>query len=208
MEFKDLCKKRRSVHSFVPNQKIKKEELENIISLAQFTPSGYNAQPWEFAFVQEDERLKELQALAFDQKHITEAGNVLIVLGDINFAENNKERILDEWRSFRGLSEEKLIALRASLEKTRTEDKWREMTLRNSALVCMSLLFSLEDAGWAACPMMGFSQRKIRPFLNLPENIMPIMMITFGKEDITKADVRLPRKSVDEVLHYEQYEDS
>jgi nitroreductase len=37
--------------------------------------------------------------------------------------------------------------------------------------------------GLATCPMLGFNQPSLSDFLDLPEDIIPIMMITIGYED-------------------------
>lgn len=205
MDFKYLAEGRRSVHHFVPGQKIPRDVFLDIIDLVQYTPSGYNAQPWEFVLIQDDENLQKIQDIAFDQKHITQAGNVVLLLGDTAFAENNKERILEEWEVLRGFDANQITALRASLEKNRTPEKWAEMTVRNCALAGMSLLYTAEYYGWQTCPMMGFSHRKICTQLNLPPNMIPVLMVALGKGDVNTYDQRLPRKKAHEVVHYEQY---
>lgn len=199
MEYKDLVYKRSSEHAFLPDCKISREEFYTLLDAVKETPSGYNAQPWHFLLIQEDQRLKDIQALCYDQEHITKAGNLVVVLGDIEFGVNEKDRICQEWQEFRGFNQKKIEALRASLGKDRALWKKREMMLRNVSLAAMSFLLSAENLGWATCPMMGFRQLDLRRFLQLPENRIPVLLIALGKRDETQSLPKMPRKSAQEI---------
>lgn len=197
MEYKDLVYARSSEHAFLPDCKISKKAFYSILDTVKETPSGYNAQPWHFLLIQDKERLKEIQALCYDQKHVTQAGNLVVVLGDTEFGVNEQERICAEWQQFRGFDTKKIEALRASLVKERETWKKREMMLRNVSLASMSFLLSAENEGWATCPMMGFRQLDLRRFLALPENLLPVMLIALGKRDEKNSVAKMPRKNPD-----------
>ena len=192
--FFDLAKNRRSTHSFTQGFTISDTEFLQLLETVRYTPSGYNAQPWQFLLVREPENLQRLHSLAYKQDHILKAGNAVIVLGDVRFGENEHERIVEEWKKFRGFSNTQCDALSASLTKTRPEWKQREMMLRNCSLAAMSFLFAAEDAGFAACPMMGFRQLDLRRHFEIPENLLPVLLIALGKSAENEAP-QLPRKN-------------
>ncbi len=207
MEFKKLVEHRRSIHHFLPGKKISDIEFQSIIELVRLTPSGYNAQPWEFILIREDKTLEKIQHIAYDQSHVTQAGNIVVALGNTAFGEEEWERICAEWKKFRSLNTEKLDGLKSSLTKIRSLQKNREMVIRNGALACMTFLYATESLGWNTCPMMGFRQLELKKLLHIPSKKIPLMMIALGKADPNKKDQRLPRKSVEEIAYYEKYGD-
>lgn len=202
MEFTKVIRSRRAIHHFDPNYKMPQKLFWEILESVRFTPSGYNAQPWKFLLFQEKEDLKKLQEIAFNQPHITQANSCIVALGDRDFGQNNTEEILENWKKYRNLPENKLAGLKSSLEKERTIEKKQEMVLRNGALAVMSFLLAAEDLGLATCPMMGFSQLKLKRFLNYPDHLIPLILIPIGKEHPTQKEaIQLPRKAAQEIGH-------
>lgn len=206
MDFLDLAKQRRSVHNYLSGSKISDEEFLRILEPVRYTPSGYNAQPWEFLLIREEENLKKLHTIALNQDQVLEAGNVVLVFGDRDFGTNQCEEILKTWREFRNLSDNKYQGLKSSLLKEREEAKKREMTIRNGALAVMMFLLSAEEQGWVTCPMMGFRQLDCKRTFDIPENMVPLMMITLGKLDPNKPEPpQLPRKTAKDMAHFETF---
>lgn len=204
MDFRDLCRARRSVHDFLPDQKITDEQFAEIMELVRLSPSGYNAQPWHFVLVRGAENLAALQANAFDQSHITAAGNAVLVLANDHFAATEHDRIVAETASS-GADAGALAALSDTLKKERTADALTLRAVRNTALAAMSFLYSAQQFGWATCPMMGFSQRRVKAQLNIPDGWTCALLIALGKEDTAKTPPRLPRKEVSEIVSYESF---
>lgn len=54
--------------------------------------------------------------------------------------------------------------------------------------------------GWDTCPMIYFDNDEVSRILQLPENEMPVLMITIGKMDEESDRVRGFRKPVGEIL--------
>lgn len=198
MEFKDLVTQRRSVHNFKPGFKLSKTQWHELLEYVRYTPSGYNAQPWTFKLIQEDEAIKKLHKLCYSQKHILTSGNVVVVIGDVKFGVHEADRIVKEWRDLRDFTDKQSEALNASLVKDRAEWKQREMVIRNCSLAAMTLIYAAEDLGLASCPMMGFRQLDLKRELGLEEHELPIMLIALGKVGEEELE-RLPRKSVDDL---------
>jgi nitroreductase len=80
VEAVQAIKTRRAIHNYIPNKKIPKEDFEKLVDTVRCTPSGYNAQPWEFVVIEDEEKKKELQKIAFNQAHVTDASAVICVL--------------------------------------------------------------------------------------------------------------------------------
>jgi len=203
-DFLDLAQSRRSVHAFEPGFQISDEVFLDLLEAVRCTPSGYNAQPWQFLLIREPENLAAIHQLAYRQDHILDAGNLVVVLGDVEFGANECKRIVEEWKRFRDFSDKQCEALHASLTKDRDLWKKREMVIRNCSLAAMSFLLAAEDKGLATCPMMGFRQLDLKHHLELPDNMLPIMMIALGKSSKPELE-QLPRNEAREIGWKEKF---
>lgn len=199
--FQDLATQRRSCHHFVPGFQLEAAQFHQLLESVRYTPSGYNAQPWSFTLVQSVEKLQQLHEIAYQQDHILQAGNVIIVLGDKEFGLHEAERIVAEWTEFRDFDKNQADALYASMTKNREDWKKREMMLRNCALAAMTLMYAAEDMGLATCPMMGFRQLDLRRWLELPDYLIPVMMIAIGQGNEATHTEALLRKAVEELVY-------
>ena len=63
----------------------------------------------------------------------------------------------------------------------------------------MTFLLAAENEGWATCPMMGVRQLDLRRYLDLPEGMLPTLLIALGKRDEGKSLPRMPRKTAQEI---------
>lgn len=198
MEFKDLVVSRRSAHNFKSGFKVDEKMWHELLEYVRYTPSGYNAQPWSFQLLQSDEAIESLYKICLNQDIVKTSGNVVVVIGDVDFGRHEAKRILEEWQEYRGLTPEKTAGLKSSLEKERATWKKREMVIRNASLAAMTFLYAAEDLGLAACPMMGVRQLDLKRYLHLADNELPIIVIALGKPGGDEGE-RLPRKRVTEI---------
>ena len=206
--FLRLAQSRRSAHHFCPKAPALSDAvLEQLFEPVKYTPSGYNAQPWEVVVIREPQRLKELQKLAYNQSIITTAKTALIWIADTDFGHHQADRIVRQWIEYRGFSPAQAEALRSSLVKNREPWKKREMAIRNVSLAGMAFLFSAENLGYAACPMMGFRSLELKRFLQLPESYLPVLLMAVGTPDKNHPEPeRLPRKPLTDWVWDEQYQ--
>ncbi len=198
MEFKDLVQQRRSAHNFEAGFKVDENTWNDLLEYVRYTPSGYNAQPWQFQLLQTEADITALHKICLNQDIIKTSGNVVVLIGDTDFGKNESDRILAEWQAYRNLTPEKAAGLKSSLEKERETWKKREMVIRNASLAAMTFLYAAEDLGLAACPMMGVRQLDLKKYLDLADNQLPIIVIALGKSGGSEG-TRLPRKSVEEI---------
>lgn len=206
MDFFEVVKKRRACHNFDPSVEITDEELDRLFELTMLTPSGYNIQPWEFVVIKDKKRKQELVDIAFGQSHVADASAVVIVVGDLAFAERAKETV-KLWVDAGLRNEDQAQSMYASLTKERSPEQLKEMVIRNVGLVSMQLILIAEAMGFSTCPMMGFSKHQLRKFISLPDDKLPGLMIAIGKQDTSsKMTKRLPRRPIGEVVHVEHYE--
>lgn len=205
MDFFDLLEQRRACHNFLPGKTIPKEDLVKMVEKAGMAPSGYNAQPWEFVIVQEEGRLKQLKEIAFEQPHLADVSAVVVVVADTIIGRNTEQMIRD-WIDNGYATEDDVLDMRNSFGKKRSPQKLELMAIRNSMTAAMTLIYAAENMGYATCPMMGFSHKKLIPFLGIPEDRAITLMIALGYRDEGKGNPRLPRKKTEDLIHWEKFE--
>ena len=202
MNFKELIEKRRACHNFLPNQTIPRADLKEIIRQTSYTPSGYNAQPWEFIIIEKN--IEKIQKIAFDQPHLKNAAAIIIVLGDTKIG-RNVDHLLKDWLDHGYCTEEEIPAYKNSIAKNRKPEVLEKMALRNAMLAAMTLIYAAEDLGYDTCPIMGFSQHELETALKIPNDRIIGLMIAIGKNDHKKEPSRLPRKTPQELIHWETF---
>lgn len=204
MEFFELIKKRRACHNFVPGRKISEEDFQKMIEATALTPSGYNAQPWEFIIIREEKNIHKTCEIAFDQPHIKNASAIIVVLGDSKIG-RNVDKLLEDWVQYGYCNKEDIPVFKNSIAKNRKPERLKKMALRNAMLAAMTLIYSAENLGYDTCPLMGFSQKDLEAELKIPEDRVIALMIAIGKNDHSKENPRLPRKQANEMIHWEKF---
>lgn len=204
MDFSKLIQKRRACHHFLPGKQIPKKDILAIIEETNLTPSGYNAQPWEFIIIQEPENIQNIHSIAFDQDHIKNASAIAIILGDREIG-RNVDALLKDWVKYGYCTEEEVPIYRNSIAKNRKPERKEKMALRNVMLAAMTFIYSAENKGYATCPIMGFSQKDLEEHLNIPEDRVIGLMVALGYADEGKENPRLPRKKAKDVVHWESF---
>ena len=204
MEFSQLIQKRRACHSFVSGQSIPKTDILKIIQETSLTPSGYNAQPWEFIVIQDQNHIEEVGEIAFSQSHVKDASALIVVLGD-SFIGRNVDTLLADWLKFGHCTEKDLPNLRNSIAKNRKSEQLKKMALRNAMLACMTLIYSAENMGYATCPVMGFNQKKLITTLQIPDDRVIALLIAVGYLKSGNDKPRLPRKDPSSLIHWEKF---
>lgn len=203
MEFTTLCETRRSIHHFVKGE-ISDAQISEMVRLAGLSPSGYNAQPWEFLFFRNEENIRDLHKICLNQDQVLEASAMCIVIGDKNIVDD-PDRLVQEWVDYGHINEEYARHWKPKMRMERPDWKVREMVVRNVSLAAMTLMYAAHDMGIATCPMMGVRQLDLRSYLKLPEDKMPVLVIAMGYEDTSRTKKRLPRKDPKSLVHFEEY---
>ncbi|SIR49684.1 Nitroreductase [Haladaptatus litoreus] len=194
---------RRSGHNFDPEAELDEETLEELIRDAAIAPSSYNLQPWEFVSVQDEERLDEIVEIAYGQEHIRDAGTAILVVGHTNA--KTADSVFDEWVEAGRLDEETAAETKAQTVGMYDDERMgRDYAIRNASLAAENLMLSAHARELTATPMIGFDQERITEFLDLPDDVIPVMLLAVGPSGGEEPE-RLPRRSVDEILHKESY---
>jgi len=148
-----VCIKTRRSRRKFLDKDISNELLEKIIDAGRYAPSSMNSQPWEFIIVKEDEIKKKLAELK---------------------GKDNEECLLGA---------KVIITVCIDMEKSAT--RWME----DGVCAAMNILLAIHELGLGAVYVTGYNNKEteitdgLKKALNLPRNIIPVVLIPLGYPD-------------------------
>ena len=179
MEFEKLVKERRSVRSF-ENTPLSDSQLAGILEAARWAPSPLNLQPWEFILIDDPQLKAQIRAVGEEAK------------GEV--ADNNGP----SWAAKYGMdfiTEAPLLAVvvvnpsKGGLGGYFGQE-YGAMQAASAAI--QNMLLACADMGLGALWFTFFRPEKLRPVLNIPENLEIAGVIPMGTP--TGAAKTPPRK--------------
>lgn len=203
-EFLKIVRERRSADKFIENIVIPREDFNEIFRDLSLAPSAFNLQHAKY-YVVEDKILNDkIYEAAFNQYKIKTASATIIVTGDKKaYLSANK---IYEGSMMLGMIDKTQYQIMLdnikSIYESWGEEFQHDEAIRNGALSAMLFMLLAKDKDWDTCPMIYFDKDKISNLLNIPENEVPVIMITMGKMDKSSAKIRGYRKPVDEFVKF------
>lgn len=73
---------RRSVRQFEKGKTISREDMEDLLKIAMYAPSGCNRQPWEFVVVEDDALKEKITQIHSHASFLKDASAAIVVCGD------------------------------------------------------------------------------------------------------------------------------
>ncbi|GED71975.1 putative NAD(P)H nitroreductase MhqN [Brevibacillus reuszeri] len=206
-EFTTLVKNRRSANKFLENVPISREELDEIMNMVKYAPSAFNLQHTHYVVVLDPETKERVYEAAHRQYKVKTASAVILVLGDKEAQQNVGP--IHEGLLHLGVMDQRefdhtVSSVQAFYEAGGDSFK-RDEAIRNASLSAMLFMLVAKDKGWDTCPMIGFDHKAVQQILNIPDQYVPAMMITIGKEDHSNQRVRGYRKPVGEFVSYDTF---
>ena len=209
MDVIETIKERRSINFFEPGKEISDGKLNELLEIANLSPSSFNLQPWRVIVVREPQRKKVLRKCAFDQPKIEEASAVLIMIADPGALEKNVDRMLDSWQELGYMKPEMRETYKnMAMNLYGAEDslKRKFFAVKNTSLFAMNLMLAAKGLGLDTHPMDGFDEDCIKREFNIPADKIIPMLIAVGnlKAGITLLS-RAFRRNVGEFISFEAY---
>lgn len=203
-EFMKVVRERRSANKFMEGIKIPREDFEAIFKEISLAPSAFNLQHGKYYVVEDAPLMEKVYDAAFKQFKIKTASATIIVTGDKK-AYQSADKIYEGSRMLGILDNTEynfMIDMINNLYEGWGESFQHDEAVRNASLSAMLFLLLAKDKGWDTCPMIYFDKEKIKSILNIPENEVPVLMITMGKMDQTSDKIRGYRKPAGEFVKY------
>jgi nitroreductase len=207
-DFKHIVLERRSVRKYT-EQAVSADDIRELIDCARYAPSDTNSQTWEFIAILNKDKIKEIEAITWEELHKRAAiaeekglnkearlltksfgpyatafsdAPVLIFCLATPYTSKFRERIFDPIN---------LVP----------DSVWEEEGIKSSCLASQNLMLAAHTRGLATCPMTGpvlLAADRLRDYLGIESNRQINMVISLGYP--LERPGRLPRKEVDEIL--------
>ncbi len=209
MNVLDAIKTRRSINYFDPDRTVSDEQINELISLANLSPSSLNLQPWEVIVVNDPKRKAILRKCAYDQPKVSEASATLIIIANPGAIEENVDNTIKSWIELGYKKPEdaegaRKMPFQSHGDKDSLQRKF--FAIKNTAFFAMSLMIAAKGLGLETHPMDGFSSDKVKSEFNIPEDRIIPLFVTVGylKPGVTLLP-RAWRRDLSEFVSYNDY---
>ncbi|WP_457599958.1 nitroreductase family protein [Hydrogenivirga sp.] len=174
-------KERRSITFFDPDRDVPEETIKEILNISALAPSGYNLQPWEVIVVKSKDKKEKLKEICYGQDKVSEASANIVVIANLNAAEEHVDRVLDSWVELGYIKKEDRDALRERiLAGWKSPEKRKRKAIRDAAFFAMSVMIVARYFGLETHPMEGFDEAKLKRFLGIGKNRVVPVIIAVG----------------------------
>lgn len=203
-EFLKVVRERRSANKFINGIKIPREDFNDIFRDLSLAPSAFNLQHAKYYVVEDSELMDKVYKASYEQYKIKTASATIIVTGNKNaYLSANK---IYEGSKMLGMIDETeyqiMIDSINGLYEGRGESFKHDEAIRNGSLSAMLFMLLAKNKEWDTCPMIYFEEDKIKELLNIPEEEVPVVMITMGKMDKSSNKIRGYRKPTYEFVKF------
>ena len=173
---------RRSIRKYT-DQDVEPEKLEAILNACRLAPSGNNKQPWRFIVVRDLQLRRSIVNVCNNQTWMLSAPLFIVAVADPGERSTDMlNQAVDEESSF-----------------------WEvKRAMRDTAIAVENMLLEAVNQGLGTCWVGLFTQKEIRPILNVPEDKIVVAVIPLGYP-AEEPNAR-SRKALDEIVFYEKWQ--
>lgn len=203
-DFLQVVRTRRSANKFIEGIQIPEADFAKIFDELSLAPSAFNLQHARYHVAQSEEKIEALYEASFKQHKVKTASATIIVTGDKN-AYQEAGKIYDGSLMLGILQPfeyNAMIDMINNLYEGWGDSFKHDEAVRNASLSAMLFMLVAKNYGWDTCPMIYFDKQKVADALGLPENEVPVLMITMGKSNEDSKRIRGFRKPTREIVKF------
>lgn len=203
-DFLTIVRERRSANKFLKGIKIPREDFEAIFEDLSQAPTCFNLQHAHYYVGETEETLDKLYKASYNQYKVLTASATIIVTGDKD-AYKHAEQIYEASKFLKIIDDKEydsMIKAINGLYENGGEAFQHDEAIRNASLTAMLFLLLAKNRGWDTCPMIYFDVDKVKEIFEIPDNEVPVLMITMGKLDPMSSRVRGYRKPQEEYVKF------
>lgn len=181
----DLISRHRSVRKY-KDENVNEQDLNKILTAAQYAPSSINGQQWSIIVIKDKEKKKKLAELAGEQEWIAQAPVFLVFAADYNRA------------SIAAAKQNKDLIITQSVESVMVSCVDVGLAMQNS-------ISTAESLGYGTVPIGAMRREpdEVVRLLGLPKYVFPIAGLCIGVPGEEQS--QKPRLPQEAVIHYESY---
>lgn len=199
MDVKTAIAERRSIRKYKQDP-VPDELVNELLEAARLAPSGTNHQPWRFIVVRDQNVKQQIQAAAFNQKHIGEAPVLLVCCADLmTYTRDTRKRVQELIEA--GAMEPEALNNYPGLAKPEDPESLKGFiphAMLNVAIAMENMALRAVSLGLGTCIVQLMKAKKIAEILALPENIIITALMPVGFPDQSPAP--RPRLALEEII--------
>lgn len=210
MSFEELVTSRHSTMNFREDVEMTVEDFKKIFELTKLAPSAYNLQYTDYMVITDKDKKERVKELSYNQYKIHTASAVIIVMGNKNSIEITEvEKIYGPMKMLKIMDqidyEMTINQIKGFSDDLKADPNKLGLELvRNTGPHAMLFMLSAKYFGFDSCPMHVHNIEELRKEFNIPDHLLPVMMITIGKST-DKVRPRGYRKPVGEFVNFNGY---
>ncbi len=199
MEWRFACKQ------FDEQKKIPENVLKDILETARLSPSAYGLQAWKFIVVTDAEVKAQLAPVCYNQPQITQSAALIVccIRTDV-MGENG---VVEKYSNLSGReqnkSEEEVAKFKERLNGTMKmmgDDGVKVWLQKQIYIPAESMILAAAEQGIDSCPMEGFEAAGVAKVLELPEYLIPTILVPLGYRNMEQP--KKIRFGMDEVVEW------
>ncbi len=195
MDTKQAIEARRAVKHYDANHKMSPEEIEELMTLAAFSPTAFNIQNWRFVVVTDPELRQKIREAAWDQAQVTDASILIVLCADLKAWEKEPSRY---WRNAPEDVQEFVLPAIDAYYRDKDQVQ-RDEAMRSCGMAAQTLMLAAKSMGYDSCPMDGFDFAKVGELIKLPDDHVISMFVVVGKPT-QEARPRAGQLSLDDIV--------
>ncbi len=177
MQVTEAVRARRAIKWYDADHVMPEAVFRNLMELAILSPTAFNIQNWRFVRVTDTEQRAAIRKVAWDQAHVTEASELLVLCFDNQAWSRAPERY---WKHAPQEVQDFLVPAIGSYYKGKSQ-VIRDEGMRSCGLAGQTIMLVAKELGYESCPMDGFDYDAVAKIINLPEDHDIAYMIAIGK---------------------------
>ena len=180
MEFKNILEERYATKLFDGN-KIDDDKIEQIKDMIRLSPSAINLQPWKIKIVSDESLKEKLSPVSMDQPQIKSCSHLLVFCANKDL-KGSAEKLISKLKSF-GAPEENIEFLENILNNFLSmfpDERGICEAQQNVFIAAITAIYAAKSLGIDSCPMQGFDPAAYSDILEIPENLIPTIIVPMG----------------------------
>ncbi|WP_131668663.1 nitroreductase family protein [Psychrobacter pygoscelis] len=195
MNLAALLNQRTAYYDYDANESVDRQTIEQLVTEAMKAPSAYHLQNWYFIAVTTPEHKNKLCQVAYEQRQILSAAVTFIVCGDMD-GYKRLPAALQPSIDMGTLPQILATSFIEGINNSHPNNPQlrRDEAIRSASLASMVLMLTAESKGFATGPMSGFDITALQEAFDLPEYLLPVMLVTVGTTTVPRfpSKQRLP----------------
>lgn len=183
MTFNDIVMARHATKSF-DGRKVPDDQVAALQDLIRHAATSFNVQPWRAVVIGDEARRQALSEVAYNQPQITSCSHLFVFCANTDL-DSLVDRLEAQSRES-GMPTEKVEAYIGTIRGFTdglVGDNRLAWAQRQTYLALANGINGAKALGFDSCPMEGFDPNGFTEVLELPETLVPTVLMPIGYAD-------------------------